>query len=84
LFATTFWGALDSTPAWGPVSRRDLIAALRRLGFDGPLYGTKHQIMQRGSITVRIPNPHSGDISVGLLARLLDQAGVSRAEWEAV
>jgi hypothetical protein len=32
-------------------------------------------------VTVIIPNPHEGDISVGLLARLLRQAGVSREEW---
>jgi hypothetical protein len=40
-------------------------------------------IMQRGDLTITIPNPHEGDISVGLLARILRQAGVSREEWEA-
>jgi len=29
-----------------------------------------------------LPNPHSGDIGVSLLARILQQAGVSRSEWE--
>jgi len=39
--------------------------------------------MRRGNVAVTIPNPHKGDIAVGLLARVLRQAGVSREEWEA-
>jgi len=37
--------------------------------------------MRRDDVTVIIPNPHEGDIGVGLLKRLLRQAGVSREEW---
>jgi hypothetical protein len=37
--------------------------------------------MRRGDVTVIIPNPYEGDIDVGLLRRLLQQAGVSREEW---
>jgi hypothetical protein len=33
-------------------------------------------------VTVRIPNPHRGDIGVALLTRILRQAGISRDEWE--
>jgi predicted RNA binding protein YcfA (HicA-like mRNA interferase family) len=40
--------------------------------------------MVREQLRVVIPNPHQGDIGVGLLARILRQAGVSREEWEAV
>jgi predicted RNA binding protein YcfA (HicA-like mRNA interferase family) len=69
-------------PPLGSISRNDLIHYLRRLGFDGPFSGGKHQFMQRGERTVRLPNPHEGDISVGLLSRILKQAGVSRQEWE--
>ena len=68
-------------PAWGPIRRRDLIAALRRLGFDGPYSGGKHAFMQRGKLKVRIPNEHAGDIGVSLLAEILKQAGVSHDEW---
>lgn len=39
--------------------------------------------MIKGTVRLRIPNPHQGDISTGLLMRLLRQAGVDRAEWEA-
>jgi predicted RNA binding protein YcfA (HicA-like mRNA interferase family) len=38
--------------------------------------------MKKEDITVTIPNPHRGDISRGLLARILQQAGISREEWE--
>lgn len=41
----------------------------------------RHPQLLRGDVTVIIPNPHEGDISVGLLSRLLGQAGVSREEW---
>jgi len=30
---------------------------------------------------VRLPNPHAGDISVGLLNLILKEAGVSKEEW---
>lgn len=71
-------------PTFGPVKRRDLIKGLRDLGFEGPYSGARHQLMVRGDTTVRIPNPHQGDISRGLLSRVLKQAGVSREEWESV
>jgi predicted RNA binding protein YcfA (HicA-like mRNA interferase family) len=71
-------------PRWGAVSRRDLIRGLRTLGFEGPFSGGKHQFMVRGGVVLTVPNPHGGDISVGLLARVLRQAGVTRDEWAAV
>lgn len=71
-------------PPFGPISRRDFVRAFQKLGFDGPFSGGKHEFMVRGDVTIRVPNPHRGDISVGLLARILRQAGVSRQEWEAV
>ena len=69
-------------PHWGPVSHRALIQNLRTLGFDGPYSGGRHPFMVRGSVVVAIPNPHRGDIGIGLLSRVLRQAGVSRLEWE--
>lgn len=68
-------------PEIGPVSRRSLIRYLRRLGFTGPRPGSKHQIMDRGNISVRIPNPHRGDISPDLLADIIRQAGIPKEEW---
>jgi len=47
----------------------------------GPIR-SKHQIMQKGTQTIRVPNAHGGDMSSGLLARILRDAGIDRAEWE--
>ena len=69
-------------PPWGPVSRRKLIASLRRLGFSGPFSGGRHHFMVRDDRVLTIPNPHSGDIGIGLLAAILREAGVTRAAWE--
>jgi predicted RNA binding protein YcfA (HicA-like mRNA interferase family) len=69
-------------PAFGPVKRKDLIRYLKQFGFEGPYSGGKHQFMARGEITIRVPNPHQGDIGRELLARILRQAGISKEEWE--
>ena len=71
-------------PRFGPIHRRDLIAALRKLGFTGPYSGGKHEFMQKGRLVLTIPNPHRGDISRTLLASLLRQAGIARRQWESV
>jgi predicted RNA binding protein YcfA (HicA-like mRNA interferase family) len=71
-------------PAFGPISRADLIRALRALGFAGPFPGGRHAFMVRGERRVAIPNPHAGVIGVNLLGRILRQAGIGRAEWESV
>lgn len=71
-------------PPFGPISRADLIRALRALGFEGPYSGGNHAYMVRGALRLRIPNPHQGDIGMGLLARILRQANIAREEWEQV
>jgi predicted RNA binding protein YcfA (HicA-like mRNA interferase family) len=68
-------------PPFGPIKRKDLIRHLRQAGFEGPYVGGKHQFMRKGTVTVRIPNPHSADIGVELLSRILRQAGIHRDEW---
>lgn len=69
-------------PSFGPIKRADLIRAMRQAGFSGPEPGGKHQIMLRGGLTVRIPNPHRSDIGKNLLAEVLREAGITREEWE--
>ncbi len=71
-------------PNFGPISRRELVQCLRNLGFEGPFSGGKHQFMVRGEITLRVPNPHQGDLSLSLLSRILRQAGVSKDDWESL
>jgi predicted RNA binding protein YcfA (HicA-like mRNA interferase family) len=69
-------------PRFGAISRKDLIHYLWQLGFDGPYSGGKHQFMNRGSLTLRIPNPHQADIGKELLSRILRQAGINKSDWE--
>ena len=66
-----------------PVARRDLIRRLLRFGFDGPFSGGRHEFMLRADRRLILPNPHRGDISVDLLARVLEEAGITREECEA-
>jgi predicted RNA binding protein YcfA (HicA-like mRNA interferase family) len=69
-------------PPFGPIKRRDLIRYLKQLGFDGPYSGGKHQFVSKGDITLRLPNPHQGDIGREFLVRILRQAKINRDEWE--
>ena len=69
-------------PPFGPVSRVELIRVLRSLGFVGPFSGGRHQFMVRSDATLRIPNPHQGEIGRDLLARILRQGRIDRGEWE--
>jgi predicted RNA binding protein YcfA (HicA-like mRNA interferase family) len=69
-------------PHLGPISRRELIRALRKTGFDGPYTGGKHSFMAKEDITITLPNPHRGDIGKELLARILRQGGISKEQWE--
>ena len=69
-------------PSFGPVKQKDLVKALRQAGFEGPYAGGKHEFLVKGEIRLILPNPHQSEISKELLARILRQANVSRAEWE--
>lgn len=69
-------------PPFGPINRGDLIRCLRKAGFEGPYSGGKHQFMIKSDITLRLPNPHRGDMGKELLARILRQAGIGRDEWD--
>ena len=41
---------------WTPCKRRDFIQRLRKLGFDGPYSGTRHQFMVYGQQRLAIPS----------------------------
>ena len=69
-------------PPFGPIQRQDLIRNLRKLGFEGPYAGGKHQYMIQRQLKVWIPNPHQGDIGKSLLTRILSQANITREQWE--
>jgi predicted RNA binding protein YcfA (HicA-like mRNA interferase family) len=65
-----------------PINRRELIRRLRRLGFEGPHSGGKHEYMVKDSLRLALPNPHQGDIGIELLTRILRQAGINRDAWD--
>ncbi|MCT7959608.1 type II toxin-antitoxin system HicA family toxin [Laspinema sp. D1] len=71
-------------PPFGPIQRQDLIRNFKKVGFEGPYSGGKHQYMIQGQLKVWIPNPHQGDIGKSLLARILTQANITREEWESL
>lgn len=64
-----------------PISRRELIRKLRRLGFSGPI-GGRYPFMEKGSLRVHIPNEHHEDISMGLVIRIIRRAGITAGEWD--
>ena len=41
---------------WKPCKRRDFIRRLRKLGFDGPYSGTRHQFMVYRQYRLAIPS----------------------------
>ncbi|MEX0786611.1 MAG: type II toxin-antitoxin system HicA family toxin [Dehalococcoidia bacterium] len=65
-----------------PLSRRELIRRFRKLGFEGPQSGGRHDFMKRGELKVHIPNPHGRQITVALQREVMRQAGVTQEEWE--
>jgi len=71
-------------PPFKPISRENLIRALRKAGFDGPYSGGRHQFMLRGNLALTLPNSHRGDIGKDLLLRILKQAEMTREEFESL
>lgn len=71
-------------PKLSPISHRDFVLKLKKLGFEGPFSGGKHLFMIKSDLRITIPNPHKKEIGVDLLSRILKQAGISREEWLAI
>jgi predicted RNA binding protein YcfA (HicA-like mRNA interferase family) len=67
-----------------PISRKELIRKLKLLGYNGLFSAGKHQFMKKDSKTIRIPNPHKGDISIDLLREILKQANLNWQEWNQI
>ena len=68
-------------PPLSPIKRRDLIRKLRAFGFEGPYAGERHEYMVKDTLKLTIPNPHRGEISKGLLSKILRQAGIHADDW---
>ena len=65
-----------------PVKRKNLISKLKQLGFTGPFSGGKHQFMIKEKLRLTIPNPHQADIGINLLSKILQQASITKEQWE--
>jgi len=65
-----------------PIKRKDLIALLKKAGFEGPYSGGKHQFMIKGNLRLTIPNSHQSDIGSNLLSKITKQAGLTKDEWD--
>ena len=71
---------------WTPCKRRDFIRRLRKLGFDGPFAGARHQflVFKENRLTI----PSNEEYSVPQLKMMLREAGlilgreISIQEWE--
>lgn len=69
-------------PRVTPCSRTEFIRKLKKLGYDGPFAGAKHQVMSAaGKPNIIVPNPHGSEISVDLLSRIIRDSGIDRDQW---
>lgn len=61
-------------PQWNPCKRRTFIRRLRRLGFQGPFSGARHEFMVAGQHRLAIPS--NAEYSVPQLRMLLREVAV--------
>lgn len=72
-------------PKLTPLKSRDLIAKLRKLGFEGPYPGGRHSRMVKRETGQIIPIPiHSKEVSLGLVREIVRQVGLKVEEWNAL
>lgn len=57
---------------WTPCKRRDFIRRLRKIGFDGPYSGTRHQFMVFRQHRLAIPS--NAEYSVSQLRMMIREA----------
>ena len=71
---------------WTPVKRSEFVRRVRKLGFEGPYSGTRHQFLVSGNHRLTVPS--NAEFSVPQLRLLLREVGamigrnVNREEWE--
>lgn len=70
---------------WRPCKRRTFIRRLRKLGFDGPYSGTRHQFMVYGQHRLAIPsNPEYSVPQLRMMMGEVEQIlgrKISAEEW---
>ncbi len=70
-------------PRLSPLRSREVIAKLRRLGYEGPNAGGNHPVMVHPETHKAIPVPAHGskDVGVGLIRAIIREAGISVEVW---
>ena len=67
-----------------PMTRAEIIDCLKLFGFDGPFVSNKSNkhpsFMIKGSLKLKLPNPHKKVITDPLLSNMRRQAGISERE----
>ena len=73
---------------WRPCKRREFIRRLKKLGFDGPLSGTRHQFMVYQQQHLAIPsNPEYSVPQLRIMLREMTEIvgrEVSADEWNSL
>ncbi len=71
-------------PKLMPLKANEVMRKLRALGYDGPIPGGRHVHMVHHVQKKVIPIPTHGnkDIGVGLLRKIIRDAGVTVEEWQ--
>ena len=71
--------------AWSPCKRRDFIRRLRKLGFDGPFQGAKHQYLEIGQGQLTLPsNPEYSVSQLRMMLREVEEIigrAITLDEW---
>jgi len=71
---------------WTPCKRSDFVRRLRKLGFEGPYSGTRHQFLVHGNHRLTVPS--NAEYSVPQLRLLMREIEailgrkVGQEEWE--
>lgn len=73
---------------WMPCKRREFIRRLRKLGFDGPYSGTKHQFMIYKAQRLTIPSNNEYSVPqlkmmIGEIEAILERH-ISASEWNSL
>jgi predicted RNA binding protein YcfA (HicA-like mRNA interferase family) len=68
-----------------PLSQKEIIRRLQRLGFEGPRRRkskANHAFMVKGKLKATIPSDHGSDLSGPFIERMIKKLGISKADWE--
>ena len=69
-------------PRLFPISRKILIKKIKKLEFNGPFSGSKHEYFMKNHHKIFIPNPHNKkDIDIPIIKAIIKQLDISRDEF---